>query len=298
MNRDGVIDIREGRHPVVEKALGNELFVPNDAYLDSNANRTTIITGPNMAGKSTYMRQIALIVIMAQAGCFVPAMKADIGIADRIFTRVGAADDLAAGQSTFMAEMSEVSNILSNATRNSFIVLDEIGRGTSTFDGLSIAWAVVEFINDLDRIGARTLFSTHYHELTELSGKFEGINNYCVSVSEIGGEIRFLRKIKKGGADGSYGIEVAKLAGLPESVTDRASELLKELEAADISKKTARARRAAKPVDGQFDFLAAVDEPKRDRDVVKALRDADITRLTPVDALNYLFELQQKLKLG
>ncbi|MCL2058418.1 MAG: DNA mismatch repair protein MutS [Oscillospiraceae bacterium] len=297
MNRDGVIVIKEGRHPVVEKALGRENFVPNDVYLDTGENRTSIITGPNMAGKSTYMRQIALTVLLAQAGSFVPAMEADIGITDRIFTRVGAADDLAAGQSTFMAEMAEVSNILSNATPNSLIILDEIGRGTSTFDGLSIAWAVVEFINDKARIGARTLFSTHYHELTELSGKLEGVNNYCVTVSDSGGGIRFLRKIAKGGADGSYGIEVAKLAGLPMSVTERASALLKELEDADISKKAARMRRAPRPVDGQVDFLSAVDEPKREREAISALREMDITRLTPMDALNFVYSIQQKLKL-
>ena len=298
LNRDGVIRISEGRHPVVEKALGRESFVPNDAYIDAGDNRTSIITGPNMAGKSTYMRQIALIVLLAQAGCFVPALEADIGIADKIFTRVGAADDLAAGQSTFMAEMSEVSHILANATPNSLIILDEIGRGTSTFDGLSIAWAVVEFINDKARIGARTLFSTHYHELTELSGRLDGVGNYCVAVSESDGGLRFLRKIKKGGADGSYGIEVAKLAGLPKSVTERAAEILKELEDADISKKASRARRAPKPVDRQFDFLSAVDEPKREREVLTALREADVTRLTPLGALNCIYELQQKLKLG
>ena len=298
MNRDGVINIREGRHPVVEKALGRENFVPNDAFLDMGENRTSIITGPNMAGKSTFMRQIALIVLMAQTGCYVPALEADIGVTDRIFTRVGAADDLSAGQSTFMAEMTEVSNILSNATPHSLIILDEIGRGTSTFDGLSIAWAVVEFINDKTRIGARTLFSTHYHELTELSGKLEGVGNYCVTVSDDGGSLRFLRKIKKGGADGSYGIEVAKLAGLPRSVTDRASELLKELEAADISKKASRSKRAPKPVEGQIDFLSAIDEPKREREALTALRETDITGLTPVEALNFIFALQQKLKLG
>jgi len=297
MNADGVIDIREGRHPVVEKALGRDNFVPNDAYLDTGGNRTSIITGPNMAGKSTWMRQVALIVLLAQAGCFVPALEADVGVTDRIFTRVGAADDLSAGQSTFMAEMSEVSNILTNATPNSLIILDEIGRGTSTFDGLSIAWAVVEFINDKSRVGARTLFSTHYHELTELSGKLEGVNNYCVAVAESGGGIRFLRKLKKGGADGSYGIHVAKLAGLPASVTDRAAELLLELEAADISKKSSRSRRAAKPVEGQFDFMSAVDEPRREREALTALREADVTRFTPIEALNFVYALQQKLKL-
>ena len=297
INKSGVIVIREGRHPVVEKALGRENFVPNDAFPDTGENRTTIITGPNMAGKSTCMRQTALIVLLAQAGCFVPALEADIGITDKIFTRVGAADDLAAGQSTFMAEMTEVSNILSNATPDSLLILDEIGRGTSTFDGLSIAWAVIEFINDKSRIGARTLFSTHYHELTELSGKLEGVINYCVTVSDSGGSLRFLRKLKKGGADGSYGIEVAKLAGLPQSVTSRASELLRELEDADISQKASRLRRAPKPVEGQVNFLASVDEPKRERDTLDAIRGADITRLTPMDALNLIYALQQKLKL-
>ena len=297
MNPDGFISIREGRHPVVEKFLGRANFVPNDTAMDAGENRTAIITGPNMAGKSTYMRQVALIVLLAQSGCFVPAQEAEIGITDRIFTRVGAADDLAAGQSTFMAEMTEVSNILYNATPNSLIILDEIGRGTSTFDGLSIAWAVVEFINDKTRIGARTLFSTHYHELTELSGKLEGVNNYCVAISESGGNIRFLRKLQRGGADGSYGIHVAKLAGLPASVTDRAAEILKELEDADISKKSARSRRNAKPVEGQFDFMSAIDEPRREREVISMLREADITRYTPLDALNFMYSLQQKLKL-
>ncbi|MDR3120606.1 MAG: DNA mismatch repair protein MutS [Clostridiales bacterium] len=298
MNARGIISIREGRHPVVESFLGRENFVPNDTYLDTGEHRTAIITGPNMAGKSTYMRQIALIVLMAQAGCFVPAAEADIGLTDRIFTRVGAADDLAAGQSTFMVEMSEVANILENATSNSLLILDEIGRGTSTFDGLAIAWAVVEFINDKNKIGARTLFSTHYHELTELSGKVEGVNNFCVSIAEEGDGIRFLRKIKKGGADGSYGIHVAKLAGLPASVTDRANELLAELEAADISKKAARTRRTRPPVEGQVDFLSVVDAPRREKEVLDALRAADLTRLTPIEALNNLYALQQKLKLG
>jgi DNA mismatch repair protein MutS len=298
MNTDGVIDIKDGRHPVVEQALGQGAFVPNDAYLDTGGNRTAIITGPNMAGKSTYMRQTALIALMAQAGCFVPASRASICVTDRIFTRVGAADDLAAGQSTFMVEMSEVANILANATAASLIILDEIGRGTSTFDGLSIAWAVVEFLNDQDKIGAKTLFSTHYHELTELSGKMPGINNYCVTIAENGEDITFLHKIKKGGADGSYGVHVAKLAGLPAAVTDRAGELLAELEDADISKRAARQRRAQKPVDGQINFLLLADIPKREKEVVDSIRDADISKLTPIDAMNYIYALQQKLKLG
>ncbi|MDR1060320.1 MAG: DNA mismatch repair protein MutS, partial [Clostridiales bacterium] len=298
MNTDGVIDIKDGRHPVVEQFLGHGSFVPNDAFLDTGENRTAIITGPNMAGKSTYMRQIALIALLAQAGSFVPAARANIGVTDRIFTRVGAADDLAAGQSTFMVEMSEVANILANATASSLIILDEIGRGTSTFDGLSIAWAVVEFLNDRDKVGARTLFSTHYHELTELSGKLEGVNNYCVTIAENGEDITFLHKIKKGGADGSYGVHVAKLAGLPAGVTDRAGELLAELEDADISKRAARLRRAPKPVDGQINFLLLADMPKREKEVVDAVRGADISKLTPIDAMNFVYALQQKLKLG
>ena len=298
MNRDGVINIKDGRHPVVEKFLGRERFVPNDADIDLEDNRTSIITGPNMAGKSTYMRQVALIVLLAQAGCFVPASEANIGICDRIFTRVGAADDLAAGQSTFMVEMSEVAGIISNATKDSLIVLDEIGRGTSTFDGLSIAWAVVEFITDKDRIGARTLFSTHYHELTELEGKMPGIKNYCVLAEEKGDDIIFLHKIKRGGADGSYGIHVARLAGVPEGVNSRAKEILRELEAADISKKASRARRSVKPVDGQIDFLSMTDAPKQERAVIDMIKGADITRITPIDAMNFLYELKQKLKLG
>ncbi len=222
INNEGVIEIREGRHPVVERMLENDAFVANDTYLDNDAHRLAIITGPNMAGKSTYMRQAALIVLMAQIGSFVPAESANIGIVDRIFTRVGASDDLASGQSTFMVEMTEVANILRNATKNSLLILDEIGRGTSTFDGLSIAWAVAEHINNKDNIGAKTLFATHYHELTELEGKLYGVNNYCIAVKESGEDIVFLRKIIKGGADKSYGIQVARLAGVPKEVLDRA----------------------------------------------------------------------------
>jgi len=237
LNQMGIIEIKNGRHPVVEQA-NKDSFIPNDTFLDTDENRMSIITGPNMAGKSTYMRQVALIVIMAQIGSFVPAESADIGIADRVFTRVGASDDLATGQSTFMIEMTEVANILNNATSNSLIILDEIGRGTSTFDGLSIAWAVLEYIADKKTIGARTLFATHYHELTELEEKIDGIKNYCVSVQENGEDIIFLRKIVRGGTDHSYGIHVAKLAGVPNKVIMRSNEILKELDKYNINNKT------------------------------------------------------------
>ncbi|MEG0369365.1 MAG: DNA mismatch repair protein MutS, partial [Hungatella sp.] len=235
INEKGLIRIKNGRHPVVELMMREDLFVANDTFLDDHKNRISIITGPNMAGKSTYMRQTALIVLMAQVGSFVPADEADIGVCDRIFTRVGASDDLASGQSTFMVEMTEVANILRNATRNSLIILDEIGRGTSTFDGLSIAWAVVEHISNSKLLGAKTLFATHYHELTELEGAMSGVNNYCIAVKEQGDDIVFLRKIIRGGADKSYGIQVAKLAGVPESVIVRAKELVEELSSADIT---------------------------------------------------------------
>ena len=228
LNEKGLIDIKDGRHPVVERMIQNEMFVANDTYLDNGSNRVSIITGPNMAGKSTYMRQSALIVLMAQIGSFVPAKSAKIGIVDRIFTRVGASDDLASGQSTFMVEMSEVANILRNATSNSLLILDEIGRGTSTFDGLSIAWAVVEHISNPRLLGAKTLFATHYHELTELEGKLNSVNNYCIAVKEKGDDIVFLRKIVKGGADKSYGIQVAKLAGVPDNVIERAKEIVEQ----------------------------------------------------------------------
>ena len=237
INEKGVIDIKDGRHPVVEKMMPDNTFIANNTFLDMNNNRLAIITGPNMAGKSTYMRQTALIVLMAQIGSFVPAKYANISICDKIFTRVGASDDLASGQSTFMVEMTEVANILRNATANSLLILDEIGRGTSTFDGLSIAWAVVEHICDKKLLGAKTLFATHYHELTELEGTLPGVNNYCISVKEQGDDIVFLRKIVAGGADKSYGIQVAKLAGVPESVLNRAKELVNELSNADITVK-------------------------------------------------------------
>ena len=305
INEKGVIDIKNGRHPVVEKMMRDDLFVANDTYLDNSKNRLSIITGPNMAGKSTYMRQTALIVLMAQLGSFVPADDANIGICDRIFTRVGASDDLASGQSTFMVEMTEVANILRNATKNSLIVLDEIGRGTSTFDGLSIAWAVVEHISNPKLLGAKTLFATHYHELTELEGTINGVNNYCIAVKEQGDDIVFLRKIVKGGADKSYGVQVAKLAGVPDSVIVRAKELLVELSDADI---TARAKEIAeagagapkhasipKPDEVDLQQMSLFDTVKDD-DIVRELGELELGNMTPIDALNTLYRLQTKLK--
>ncbi|AUS96559.1 DNA mismatch repair protein MutS [Clostridium thermosuccinogenes] len=297
VDADEEIDIRDGRHPVVEKMLGQGSFVPNDTFLDMKDNRLAVITGPNMAGKSTYMRQTALIVLMAQIGSFVPAGSAKIGITDRIFTRVGASDDLAAGQSTFMVEMSEVSNILANATPRSLLILDEIGRGTSTFDGLSIAWAVIEYICDKNKIGCRTLFATHYHELTELEGKLTGIKNYCISVKEKGEDIIFLRKITRGGADGSYGIQVARLAGLPQEIIDRAKEILNELEDSDISKKEKKLKKMKVPLEGQIDLFAVLgSESKQENEVLEEIKNIDITTLTPLDALNILYKLQQKAR--
>ena len=297
VNDEGLIKIEGGRHPVVEKMLESGAFVPNDTILDMDENRLSIITGPNMAGKSTYMRQVALILLMAQIGSFVPAEAAVIGIADRIFTRVGASDDLAAGQSTFMVEMSEVAGILENATARSLLVLDEIGRGTSTFDGLSIAWSVIEYISDQEKVGSRTLFATHYHELTELEGKLSGIKNYCIAIKEKGDDIIFLRKIIRGGADGSYGIQVAKLAGLPQLVIDRAKELLKELEDADISKQ--RARRKKPKLDGQVElFIPQGNEEKMGKEVLEELKTLDVSAITPLDAMNVLYRLQQKTRKG
>ncbi len=305
INEKGTIEIKEGRHPVVEQMMSGHLFVANDTSLDKGANRVSIITGPNMAGKSTYMRQTALIVLMAQIGSFVPAESANIGIVDRIFTRVGASDDLASGQSTFMVEMNEVSNILRNATADSLLILDEIGRGTSTFDGLSIAWAVIEHIADRRLLGAKTLFATHYHELTELEGTMDGVNNYCIAVKEKGDEIVFLRKIVKGGADKSYGIQVAKLAGVPDSVIARAKELVEELSQADISVKAkdialegrkkikTRQKKTYDEVDlEQISLFDTVNE----KDVVKELEGLEITNMTPMDALNTLYRLQNRLK--
>ena len=304
INTKGVIDIKNGRHPVVEKMISNDLFIPNDTYLDNGKNRISVITGPNMAGKSTYMRQSALIVLMAQIGSFVPADKANIGIVDRIFTRVGASDDLASGQSTFMVEMTEVANILRNATSKSLLILDEIGRGTSTFDGLSIAWAVIEHISNTRLLGAKTLFATHYHELTELEGKLAGVNNYCIAVKERGDDIVFLRKIVKGGADKSYGIQVAKLAGVPDTVIDRAKELVEELVSADITatvKNIASENRKpkAKPVvhydEVDMEQISLFDTVKDD-DVLEELKSIQVDELRPVDALNILYRLQNKLK--
>lgn len=293
-----VINVVDGRHPVVEKMLEQGTFVPNDTLLDMNENRLSIITGPNMAGKSTYMRQVALIVLMAQIGSFVPAKSAEIGITDRIFTRVGASDDLAAGQSTFMVEMSEVANILTNATPKSLLILDEIGRGTSTFDGLSIAWSVIEYISEKEKLGARTLFATHYHELTDLEGKITGIKNYCISVKEKGEDIIFLRKIIRGGADGSYGIQVARLAGVPQAVIERAKELLKELEDSDISKREQRLRKSKMPVEGQLDIFSFNSGTKGMNEIMEELKVLDVSTMTPVEALNVLYGLQQKARKG
>lgn len=304
INTKGVLDIKGGRHPVVEQMISNDMFIPNDTYLDNGKNRISIITGPNMAGKSTYMRQSALIVLMAQIGSFVPADQANIGIVDRIFTRVGASDDLASGQSTFMVEMTEVANILRNATSKSLLILDEIGRGTSTFDGLSIAWAVVEHISNTRLLGAKTLFATHYHELTELEGKIPGVNNYCIAVKERGDDIVFLRKIVKGGADKSYGIQVAKLAGVPDSVIERAKELVEELSDADIIttvKDIASERKKQKPRQPRhydevdMEQISLFDTVKDD-DVLEELKNIPIDELRPVDALNTLYRLQNKLK--
>ena len=305
INEKGVIDIKNGRHPVVEKMIPNDMFIANDTYLDDKKNRIAIITGPNMAGKSTYMRQSALIVLMAQIGSFVPAKSANIGLVDRIFTRVGASDDLASGQSTFMVEMTEVANILRNATSKSLLILDEIGRGTSTFDGLSIAWAVVEHISNGKLLGAKTLFATHYHELTELEGKISNVNNYCIAVKENGDDIVFLRKIVKGGADKSYGIQVAKLAGVPDSVIARAKEIAEELSDSDIAlriNEAASAETEPKPkakaprydeVDlAQFSLFDTV----KDDDVLEELKEMDVAHMTPMDALNAIYRLQNKLK--
>jgi DNA mismatch repair protein MutS len=293
---NGVIEIVDGRHPVVEKMLEEGSFVPNNTLIDMDENRLSIITGPNMAGKSTYMRQVALIVLMAQIGSFVPATKAKIGVADRIFTRVGASDDLASGQSTFMVEMSEVAHILSNATSRSLLILDEIGRGTSTFDGLSIAWSVIEYISDSTILGSRTLFATHYHELTELEGKIQGIKNYCISVKERGDDIIFLRKIIRGGADSSYGIQVAGLAGLPQIVLDRAREVLKQLEEADISKKEIKARQRMIPIEGQVDIFHLNSQTKSKDAIIEEIKKVDTSNITPLDALNLIYKLQEKVR--
>ena len=284
VDESGVMEIREGRHPVIEQMLKGSLFVPNDTLLDEEENRMLLITGPNMAGKSTYMRQNALIALMAQIGSFVPAASARIGVVDAIFTRVGASDDLAAGQSTFMVEMTEVSEILHQATPRSLLILDEIGRGTSTFDGMSIARAVLEFCADPKKLGAKTLFATHYHELTELEGILPGVKNYSISIKKRGDELIFLRKIVPGGADRSYGIEVAKLAGLPHEVVRRANVILKELEQGGAYQ--AKPREEAEQVS-----LSAIGEAE----VLAAIRRAQPDTMSPIEAMQLLYELKQKL---
>lgn len=301
INEKGVIDIKNGRHPVVEKMISNGLFVGNDTYLDNQKQRVSIITGPNMAGKSTFMRQTALIVLMAQIGCYVPASEANIGLVDRIFTRVGASDDLASGQSTFMVEMTEVANILRNATMNSLLILDEIGRGTSTFDGLSIAWAVVEHISNPKLLGAKTLFATHYHELTELEGKLDSVNNYCIAVKEQGDDIVFLRKIVKGGADKSYGIQVAKLAGVPFEVIKRAKEIVEELSDNDIVEKAknisiANEKTKQKTEMIQLSIFDTFQTKSSSEEILMELRELDLSTMTPIDALNQLYHMQTKMK--
>ncbi len=303
INEKGVLKIKNGRHPVVEKMMDNDMFIANDTYLDNKNNRISIITGPNMAGKSTYMRQNALIVLMAQVGSFVPAESANVGIVDRIFTRVGASDDLASGQSTFMVEMNEVANILRNATGSSLLILDEIGRGTSTIDGLSIAWAVVEYISNPKILGAKTLFATHYHELTELEGKLDNVHNYCIAVKEKGDDIVFLRKIVPGGADRSYGIQVAKLAGVPDEVIGRAKAICEELENANMSNiarnldvQTQLPKKAQKQPDEVDLAQISLFDTVRDDDIISELKDMDLTNMTPFEAMNRLYELQNKVK--
>ena len=286
INTEGLLHITAGRHPVIEAMQKDTSFVPNDTYLDQDENRFMIITGPNMAGKSTYMRQVALITLMAHMGSFVPAAQADISLCDRIFTRVGASDDLAAGQSTFMLEMNEVASILQNATRESLIILDEIGRGTSTYDGLSIAWAGTQFVAQQKQIGAKTLFATHYHELSELEGQLEGVKNYCITAREYGEDVIFLRKIVRGSADKSFGIAVAHLAGLPGSVLTRARTILSQLEEADIG------RRREEPAVQQTVMFVSDNVQK----LIDELKQVDINTLTPMQAMNLLCELREKAK--
>ena len=306
INEKGILDIKEGRHPVVERMIPNDMFIANDTYLDDKKHRISIITGPNMAGKSTYMRQTALIALMAQIGSFVPAESANICLSDRIFTRVGASDDLASGQSTFMVEMTEVANILRNATPQSLLILDEIGRGTATFDGLSIAWSVVEHIANRKLLGAKTLFATHYHELTELEGRIENVNNYCIAVKENGDDIVFLRKIIQGGADRSYGIQVAKLAGVPDMVIDRAKEILVQLLDNDVIEKVqsiaisvptdAPSKKKQEKVDALEMAQYSLFDTVTDEDVINELKKLEISTMTPLDAMNTLYRLQSKLK--
>ena len=304
LNEKGVIDIKDGRHPVVEQMIDNDMFIANDTYLDNGSHCISVITGPNMAGKSTYMRQTALITLMAQIGSFVPAESANIGLCDRIFTRVGASDDLASGQSTFMIEMNEVANILRNATKDSLLILDEIGRGTSTFDGLSIAWAVVEYIADPNILGAKTLFATHYHELTELEGKLSSVNNFCIAVQEEGDDIVFLRKIIKGGADRSYGIQVARLAGVPEPVLKRAREICNELIDSDITTKVkdidikpalSEQPKIKETRSSDYEQLSLFSSPV-EMTIANELKTMDLNNMTPIKAMLYLQELQERLK--
>lgn len=288
VNLSGRVSIKEGRHPVVEALMKNAQFVPNDTELDENHNRMAIITGPNMAGKSTYMRQVALIVIMAQIGSFVPAKSAEIGIVDAVFTRVGASDDLSAGQSTFMLEMSEVAEILENATKDSLIILDEIGRGTSTYDGMSIARAVIEYIHDKKNLGSKTLFATHYHELTELEDILPGVKNYNIAVKKHGDDITFLRKIIPGGADDSFGIQVAKLAGVPDKVLNRAKQVLHSLESGEKEKSAPKKAKAEEPMQ------LTMDTP--DNAVIAKLKNIDVNSMTPMQCMNVLFEITSMLK--
>ena len=291
VDRSGVIDIKEGRHPVIEKMLPAGSFVANDTYMDKESNRLSIITGPNMAGKSTYMRQVALITLMAQIGSFVPATSAHIGVVDKIFTRVGASDDLSMGQSTFMVEMMEVANILKEATSNSLVVLDEIGRGTSTYDGLSIAWAVAEYIEDKEKCGAKTLFATHYHELTGLENTLEGVKNYSIAVKEKGEDIIFLRKIVEGGTDESYGVHVARLAGVPKAVTQRANEILKQIERKNVLTNKTVEKENKKQVSGQLDMFNF-----KLAEIAHELDKVNINELTPIDALNTLVKIKEEMK--
>ena len=290
VDNSGEINIKDGRHPVIEKMLPSGGFIENDTYLNKAEDRLSIITGPNMAGKSTYMRQVALITLMAQIGSFVPASYAKIGVVDKIFTRVGASDDLSMGQSTFMVEMMEVANILKEATNNSLVILDEIGRGTSTYDGLSIAWAVAKYIADKEKCGAKTLFATHYHELTQLENDVEGVKNYSVAVKEKGEDVIFLRKIVKGGTDESYGIHVAKLAGVPKEVLKSANEILKGLERKSniINKTGATETINKKVVSGQLDMYNY-----KLADIAHELDKINVNELTPIDALNILVKLKE-----
>ena len=291
VDNSGIIDIKDGRHPVIEKIIGGSEFVPNDTYLDKGENRLSIITGPNMAGKSTYMRQVALITLMAQCGSFVPASYAKIGVVDKIFTRVGASDDLSMGQSTFMVEMMEVATILKEATQNSLVILDEIGRGTSTYDGLSIAWAVAEYISDKEKCGAKTLFATHYHELIQLEEKLEGVKNYSIAVKEKGEDIIFLRKIISGGTDESYGVHVAKLAGVPKAVTTRANEVLRSIERKNVLNEKKLEKENKKETAGQLDMYNY-----KLAEIAHEIDKIDLNQLTPIDALNTLLKMKEKIK--